>query len=164
MSTEENKAIVRRLYEEFYRKRGTAVLDEIVAPGYVRHFAKVGWRDQKERGPEAYRHELESVGSAFPDFTFTIEQLIAESDRVAVVSRFTGTHQGDWHGPYGVITATGRRVDLPIIIVTRISERRIAEDWESDNHGSLWQQLGVVLTPTDQSQARQTQSVPGGSR
>jgi predicted ester cyclase len=129
MSIEENKAVIRRLFEEFYRKRNTAVLDEIVSPDYVRHFGEAGWRDQKERGPEAYRQELKNVGSAFPDFSFTYEQLIAEGDRVAVVSVFSGTHQGDWRGPDGgMIMATGRRVTLPIIVVSRISGGKIVED------------------------------------
>jgi len=149
MSTEENKAIVRRLYEEFYRKRNADVLDELISPDYVRHFAGEGWNDQKARGPEAYRQEMKAVTSAFPDFTFTNEQLIAEGDRVAVVSVFSGTHRGDWPGPSDVIRATGRRVVLPIIIVTRISEGRIAEDWESDNNGSGWQQLGAIPIATE---------------
>jgi hypothetical protein len=58
MSVEENKAIVRRLFEGFYQKRNSAVLDELVSPDYVRHGAGVGWRTAPTRGPDVYLNDV----------------------------------------------------------------------------------------------------------
>ena len=147
MSIEENKAIVRRLWEELFQNKNTAIVDELFAPAYVRRMAGAGWETTPGRGPEVYRSDMKAIWPAFPDATATIEQLIAEGDRVATLLTFSGTHHGDWPGPNGVIRATGRRVTLPIAIVYRISEGKIVEDWESDNNGSVWQQLGAVASP-----------------
>jgi len=148
VSTEENKAIVRRLYEELYEKRNIAVVDEVFAPDYVRHMAFVGWQTSKLRGTEVYRNDMKHVWPTFPDLTVTVEQMIAEDDKVVTIAMLSGTQMGDEPGgPCGAIKATGRRVTVPIAIVSRLSEGEIVEDWESDNFGSFWQQLGAIPTP-----------------
>lgn len=148
MSTEENKAVVRRLYEELYQKRNIAVVDEVFAPDYVRHMAFVGWRTSKLRGPEVYRDDMTHLLPTFPDLSVTVEQMIAEGDKVVTIAMVSGTQMGDEPGgPHGVIKATGKQVTIPIAIVSRLAEGRIVEDWESDNFGSFWQQLGAIPTP-----------------
>ncbi len=85
---------------------------------------------------------------SLPDLYPTIEQLIAEDDKVVVVCTFTATHRVDLPmGPTGLIKAKGRMLNLPIIYVFRLAEGRIVEGWESRNDGSLWQQLGATITP-----------------
>ena len=64
------------------------------------------------------------------------------------VYTFAGTHKGDLaFGPAGPIKSTGRRMSVPDIIVSRISEGKIVEEWESANMGSVWQQLGAIPGP-----------------
>ena len=148
MSTEENKAIVRQLYEELYQKRNTAILDELIAPEYVLRFAAAGWQPSVTRGPAVYREFMKVWWEALPDFSVGIEQLIAEGDSVVTVCTWSGTHRGDLaYGPSGAIKPTGRRMSLPDIITSRISEGQIVEEWESANMGSLWQQLGAIPSP-----------------
>jgi predicted ester cyclase len=148
MSVEENKAIVRRLYGELYQKRNTAILDELLAPDYVLRFAADVWQPSVTRGPAVYREFMKVWWEAIPDFAVTIEQMLGEDDRVVTVCTWSGTHRGDLaYGPAGPIRPTGRRLNLPDIIVSRISEGQIVEEWESANMGSVWQQLGAIPSP-----------------
>lgn len=147
MSTEEHKAIVRRLFEELYRKRKMAVLKEVIAPDYVlRTVADTGgWRSSKRRGPECYEGFMKVWWEAFPDFSGTIDQMVAEGDKVATVCTFSGTHRGGFPwGPFGTVAPTGRHFDLPDLVVSHIVDGMIVEEWESVDHGSLWRQLGVI--------------------
>ena len=144
MSTEENKAIVRRLWEEFYQGRDAGVLDELFADDYVFRFAATGWRARE--GREGYKGGGKVWWGAFPDLSFNLEKMFAEGDLVVAFFTLTGTQQGDWtRGPNGVtIKATGRPLNLPDIVVYRIHDGKIVEEWESLNEGSLWQQLGAI--------------------
>jgi predicted ester cyclase len=148
MSTEENKATVRRLYDEYYGKRNDAVLDELIAPEYVLRNAWTGWRTRPVQGPAVYKAFMQVWWGAFPDFAASIEQMVAEGDRVLTICTWSGTHQGVFpRGPVGAIEPTGRRLNLPGMIVSRIVAGKIVEEWESANWGSVWQQLGALPTP-----------------
>jgi predicted ester cyclase len=148
VSSEESKALVRRLYREVYQLRNLDALEEVIAPDYVLRTVAAGWRPSQLRGPAVYRGSLKVWAEALPDFSCTIEQLIAEGDRVVTVYSFTGTHTGDFPwGPAGAIPATGRKVSLPGITVSRITKGQIVEEWDSLNMGSLWRQLGALPSP-----------------
>jgi predicted ester cyclase len=149
MSIEANKAIVRRLYEEVYEKGNVAVVDELIAPEYVLRNAASGWRSSQNRGPEVYRHMVRAWRETPPVYTVTIEQMIAEGDKVVTVFTFAGTQRGDLaKGPFGPIKPTGRLLNLPDIMISRISDGKIVEEWESANWASIWQQLGAIPPPT----------------
>jgi len=84
MSTEENKAVIRRVIEEVWNKGNLAVADEVIANNYV--FDAAG---QEFKGPEGLKQAVTIYRTAFPDFHITIDDMVAEGDKVA--SRFTGS-------------------------------------------------------------------------
>ena len=90
MSIEENKIIVRRLYEEFFNQGNLAVADELIAPNYFNHSAS----PQQVRGPEGVKQRSVVLRTAFPDLCNTIEDMVAEGERVVVRVAARGTHQG----------------------------------------------------------------------
>jgi predicted ester cyclase len=147
MSAKENKAIVRRFYEEYYNKRNEAVLDELISPDYVYWTsAPGGWRALPTRGPQCIREFTVTWRNAFPDFVYSIESMIAEGDRVVTVNSFRGTHAGDFpRGPGGQsIKATGRLITVVEIVMSRVSAGQVVEEWQSFNTAALWRALGAV--------------------
>jgi predicted ester cyclase len=90
MSVEENKALLRRFFEEVYNKGNLAVADELVAEGYVSH----NELDIQVLGPEGIKRAATMQRDAFPNLHTTIEDLIAEGNEVVVRGRDTGTHTG----------------------------------------------------------------------
>lgn len=90
------------------------------------------------------RSGLGQVGTmflmAFPDFASTIEDQIAEGNKVVTRQRYTGTHQGDFNG----IPPTGRTIEFTAITIDRIENDVIAERWVEYNVMGLMQQLGVI--------------------
>ena len=97
------------------------------------------------RGLEAAKHAAD-YRQAFPDLHVTVEDLIAEGDRVAARLRFRGTHLGELDG----IAPTGRRVDCTGIVISRIEEGKIAEDWANFDDLGMMQQLRLVPKPGQQ--------------
>ena len=136
MSTEENKALERWFLEELYNKRNLAVLDEVIATDYVYH----GPGGQELKGLEVVKQGAPTYPNAFPDLHLTVEEMVAEGDKV--VYRFTarGTHKGDLMG----IAPTGKQVTLTGIVISRIVGGKIVEDWESIDQLPMLQQMGVV--------------------
>jgi steroid delta-isomerase-like uncharacterized protein len=140
MSTEENKALARREIEEIFSANGNLdAADEIYAPNYISH-QPAGEGDI--RGVEAIKEFAAGIREAFPDTEATIEDQIAEGDKV--VTRFTsrGTHQGETEdfGP-----PTGTRIEVTGITIEQFSEEgKIVEDWTNFDALGLLQQLGLV--------------------
>jgi predicted ester cyclase len=138
--SEENKAISRRLYEELVSQGNLSVADELVAAGFVDHnptgpgFAT---------GPEGIKQVFTMFRSAFPDLQFTIEDQVAEGDKV--VSRLTarGTHQGELMG----IPPTGKTVTIGVVDILRIDGGKIVERWGEADLLGMMQQIGVVPPP-----------------
>jgi steroid delta-isomerase-like uncharacterized protein len=136
MSVKENKAIFRRIVEEGFNKGNLAIVDELVAANHVNHADNV-------RGPEEYKQFITMYRTAFPDLHMTVEDQIAEGDKV--VNRWTsrGTHQGDLMG----IPPTGKQVTLTGTYVARIVGGKIIEEWGNFDALGMMQQLGVVPSP-----------------
>ena len=138
----ENKAIARRFYEEIINHRNQSVVDELVAPGFVDH-NPIG--PGIAPGPEGVKQTFAMFRSGLPDMNVTIEDQIAEGDKV--VSRLTarGTHKGELMG----IPPTGKKLTMGVIDVIRFKGGKAVERWgESDNMGMM-QQLGVIPTPEE---------------
>jgi steroid delta-isomerase-like uncharacterized protein len=135
MSTEENKAVVRRLFEE-YNKHNLDGVEELVAPDYVWH-GPAGFGDMDLA---AMKQAMPAFFTAFPDLHWTVEDLIAEGDKV--VSRYTcrATHQGELMG----IPATGKVVTWTCILISRFAGGKCVEEWEEADMLGLFQQLGVI--------------------
>jgi C-1 hydroxylase len=90
MSFEENKAIVRKVTEA-ENNRDLTVIDELISPTYFNQSNQI-------RGPEGYRQFLTKLFKAFPNWHETIEDIVAEGDKVWVRFTATGTHVGEWLG------------------------------------------------------------------
>ena len=138
MSVEENKAVVRREFEEIFSKGGDLdAAEEIYAPNYVGHEPTFG----DIQGVESAKQFAASYREAFPDLQSTIEDQVAEGDKV--VTRFTsrGTHQGESEdfGP-----PTGNRIEVTGITFEHFADGKIVEDWTNFDALGLLQQLGLV--------------------
>ena len=141
MSTEQNKAVVRRYYEEGNKGKEAAMtaLEELyAAPDYVWHSPSPGVFPDLDRA--GMKQMMPAFFTALPDLHYTVEDLIAEGDKV--VSRFTAraTHQGEFMG----VPATGKVVTLTGISISRLASGKVVEDWDSFDALGLMQQLGVI--------------------
>ncbi len=137
MSIEQNKAIARRWSEELWGKGDLAVADEIVAAEYIRHDAGDPFAVE---GAEEVKRLVRAVRGAVSAFRITVEDVIAEGDKV--VTRYTG----EWTDTRGFRgrPATGKTVRITAIQIFRIVDGKIVESWANrDDLGAL-QQLGVI--------------------
>jgi predicted ester cyclase len=128
MSAEKNKALVRREQEELWNHTGNLdTAEELFAPEQA----------------EAAKQEAADFRRGFPDVVSTIEDLIAEGDKV--VARWTShaTHRGEYMG----IPPTGREVEFAGISVYRIERNRITESWTVEDELGLMRQIGTVPEP-----------------
>ena len=136
MSMERNKAVVQRLSEECFNENDLSILTDLVTPTVVYHNAQPGMTP----GTDGYRQLLTMWRAAFPDAAVTIDDMVAEGDKV--VTRFTGrgTHRGEFMG----IAPTGRRVEVKAISIMRLEGGRIADEWELVDMLGAMQQLGAL--------------------
>jgi steroid delta-isomerase-like uncharacterized protein len=138
LANEKNKALVRRYLEEVFNKENLAVIDEIDSPDYVAHLS--GYPPLNREG---LKETLTIFRAAFPDLRVTIEDLVAEGDKVVHRSTFNGTHRGNFQG----IPATGKAFAITGMNISRISSGKIVEDWNLIDFLGLMQQIGVVPPP-----------------
>jgi steroid delta-isomerase-like uncharacterized protein len=137
---EENKALSRRFIEGYVRG-DTKLVDELLTPDFVFHdpSSKTG-----EVRAEDMKASIEWIHSAFPDARVTIEDQVAEGDKV--VSRYTvsGTHQGEFFG----VPGSGNRIEMTGIQIDRFDESgKLVEEWpEYDLLGAM-KQMGAVSEP-----------------
>ena len=134
--TERNKAVVRRFVEEVQNGNDWDAYDELNDPDFVNLSAPPGVPPDREGG----KMFLQGFASAFPGARFTIEDMIAEGDRVATKKTFSGTHRGEFAG----IPPTGKEVTLTYVDILRLRDGRIVEHWLSMDQLSFMQQLGVI--------------------
>lgn len=138
MPSDQNKAMLRRVFEEGMNAQRLDVFDEIIAPGFVSHNFP-----GTSTGPEGFKQIVTMFVSAFPDLDITIEEVVAEGDMVASRGTARGTHQGEFNG----IPATGNSVTMGFIDLWRVSEGKFIENWAQLDMLSMMQQLGVVPAP-----------------
>jgi predicted ester cyclase len=116
-----------------------APIDEFFAPNYTYHNPSMpdvkDLSTVKEFNAMAY--------SAFPDIQFTIEDMVAEGDKVVYRASARGTHKGEFMG----IAPTGKQVTFTSIVISRIANGKFQEDWESLDGMYVLQQLGVIPQP-----------------
>ena len=139
MSPEEQKALVRRYFDEVVNRGDYAGLEALFTPDYRGHHAGAG------EGPPAdrIRRRVEGVRAAFPDMVFTVEEQVAEGATVASRLTVRGTHRG----PYAGVPATGRPVAWRMATFHRFADGRIADSWTSFDAVVVLQQLGAVPRP-----------------
>jgi steroid delta-isomerase-like uncharacterized protein len=136
MSTEELKAIARRYIEEVWNKGNLALIDELFTPDHINHSPSAG----QMAGPEGLKQLIASFRNAAPDLHFTIDDMIAEGDRV--VTRWTarGTHAGELMG----VPPTGKQITVTAIVIDRFAGGKFAEHWAGRDDLGLYQQLGLI--------------------
>ena len=148
MSTEDNKAIARRLYEEALNTRNIAVVDELVAPTIVLHYdypADSPGSAEPQSGLEAIKHFVSHVRTTFPDYHFTVELQIAEGDLVVTRGTARGTHQGKyWDSTWQDIPPTAKQVTWTETAIDRIVEGKIVENWINEDALGRLQQIGAL--------------------
>lgn len=133
---EEDKVLVRRAFEEVFNEGNLDVADGIFADDYVAHDPA----SPDVAGPESFKRLVSSYRSAFPDLHDTIEEQIAEGDRVATRFTMRATHRGEFLG----IVPTGREVVLMGMVIYRVSEgKKIAERWAEVDALGLVRRLGA---------------------
>jgi predicted ester cyclase len=133
MSTETNKATVRRMLEQVWNERRVDLIDEFFTEDVVSHI--VGFPSSS--GLEEFREGLAMNVNAFPDIK------IAEGDKVVFSWTSLGTHQGELYG----IPATGKQVKNTGMTIYRMVNTKIAELWFIGDNMGMMQQLGVVPVP-----------------
>jgi steroid delta-isomerase-like uncharacterized protein len=140
MSAEVNKALVRRLYEEVFNKRNLAVADELLSSESINHDDPhaVG-----RVGSGALKGAVQMLTAAFPDFHMTIEDMVAEGDKVVVRVTASGTHQGAFMG----IAPTGKRFTQQQMHLIRVVDGKVTEHWDVRDDLGMLQQLGVMPAP-----------------
>jgi len=138
VSAKENEAIVRRLMKGAYTN--PEIHDELVTDDYVGHFPP----NPTLLGPEGLKLFNAQAVTAFPDAHASIEDLIAEGDEVVVRWTLRGTHEGELRGG---IPATGRRIEVTGITISRVKNAKIVENWGNYDMLGMLQQLGVMSAP-----------------
>ncbi|MEX1253888.1 MAG: ester cyclase [Dehalococcoidia bacterium] len=133
---DENKALVRRMEDEIFNKRRLAAVDEFIAPDYVLRTAAEG----APSGRDAVRDSIAAYLAGFPDLRISVDELVAEDDRVVGCFTFTGTHDGDLFG----MPPTGLRISVRQIAIYRIRDGRVVEEWEVSDQLGLMQQVGAI--------------------
>ena len=136
--SETNKAIVRRYAEEVISRGNLAVIDELCAADYTSNPPGFPPTDR-----EGDKQLVQMFRTAFPDLRKTIEDLVAEGDKVVERARYQGTHQGEFQG----IPPTGKKVNITGMHVFNIKDGKIVETWGVVDQLGMLQQLGVVPTP-----------------
>jgi len=136
MSVEENKDKIRRFVEEFWNKGNLESLNEHQAASYVHH--DPGSPEITDR--EGFKQFAIMTRTGFPDFNVTIEDIIAEGDKVVTRWSVRGTHKG----ALGEIPPTGKEVTMTGITIDRIADGKVVEGWFHSDDLGFWQQLGVI--------------------
>lgn len=143
MSTREaeNKELLRRFQDEVFGKGNLDLVDELFAGDFVGHSAGA---EGDIHGPEEYKAFVATVRAASSDMEVTVEDRIAEGDKVVQRVVATGTHDGEFMG----IEPTGNRFEISGIDIYRIEDGKFVEGWEAADMMGMMQQLGVMEPPS----------------
>lgn len=136
MSIEQNKTIVRRLYDEVLNQENKLVIGEIFDADVTIYDPFTG----VTTGPDAFRTLLDIFDTAFPGHRVTVQQVIAEGEFVAVLHTHLATHTGPFMG----LPGTGKQVRVEGLELFRLRNGRIVEFWRKDDNVSLLMQLGLL--------------------
>ena len=143
MSAEENKSLVHRYVEQILNRGNMAIADELLAPDYRRHISPT----TAPLSVDVQKQRLAGIRTAFPDWHLTVEDMIADGDRVAFRATIRGTHKGTFQS----IAPTGKAVTVSALDIVRIENGKLVEHWGGPDLLSLLQQLGAVISPGPQN-------------
>lgn len=137
--SEENKALIRRWFEEVWNKGRAEAIDEMFAEEGIAH----GLSDVSGaplRGPSAFRAFHKNFRGAFPGIVVNVEDTIAEGDKVAARCTVRAVHSGDDLG----FAATQKPMEITGIAIVRIKDGKIVEAWNNFDFMAMFRQLGVM--------------------
>ena len=132
MSLEENKAIVRKSIEVI-NTQDLSSIENIVAPDFVDHTRQM-------HGLEGLKQFLSMIFKSFSDFHLTIEDMIAEGDKVWVRSTITATHTGEFFG----LSPTGKKFTEPSVWIYRIVNGKVVEGWDVQDELDFYKKIGAI--------------------
>jgi steroid delta-isomerase-like uncharacterized protein len=137
---EQNKEVVKRYWDGKWNERRPEILDELMTPDVVYHGTSMGMH-----GVEEYKQVYNMYRSALHETQITIEEIIAEGDKVMTRLSMSGVHKGDLAG----IPPTGKSMTGTMFTVFRLVDGKIAEEWEIMDEMGVMQQLGMELKPKE---------------
>jgi steroid delta-isomerase-like uncharacterized protein len=140
VSTDHNKALMRRMLDEVVAGGNLDLMDELVAADFVNHNVVGTAEVSTTEGIESFRQEIAALRSGFPDLTIEIVHLLADDDMVVAHVRGVGTHLGVFAG----VPPTGRRGDVASITIIRFVDGKLAERWNLVDRYGMLQQLGLL--------------------
>jgi predicted ester cyclase len=141
MSTDENKELVRRQFDDIWNGANWAAVDELFARDYVNHDP---YNPDQPTGPQGFRQRVESYRSVLSNFDLRVEQQVAEGDMVETHWSLRGIHAGALEG----VDPTGNPVHVDGQLLSRIVEGKFVEEWVHWDTLGLLRQIGAVPAPT----------------
>jgi predicted ester cyclase len=151
MSTEENKALARRFFEEIHNKGNVAAVDELLAPNIVVHFdspSDVPVPAELQLSHEEIKQVVSEFRTTFPDLHYTVKLQVAEGDLVVTRTTAHGTQTGEYRGlTYKGIPPTGKQVTWTETLIFRIADGKIVEQWSNEDDLGRLQQVGALPMP-----------------
>jgi steroid delta-isomerase-like uncharacterized protein len=136
MSTEKNKAVLLRIWNEAFNKGNLNIAEEVIAKNWVYR----GAEGVELKGPEGFKQFVTMYRTAFPDLQIKVDDMVAEGDKVASV----GTYKGTFKGPMMGIPPTGKQCSGKIMGFSRFEDAKEAEVLEIFDRLEMFQQLGVI--------------------
>jgi|SRR5579859_508449 len=133
---QDNKAVVRRLVEEFQSQGNVATAEELMSIDFINHTARPGAPNDRQGVIDLFSR----FRAAFPDFRAEIHDQVAEDDLVVTRKTFYGTHKADYYGA----PATNREVAILVIDIVRVVDGKLIEHWGLMDQFSLLQQIGAI--------------------
>jgi steroid delta-isomerase-like uncharacterized protein len=133
----DNAAIARKFYDDVWNKRREAAIDEAIAPGLI---GKMEGQDVSSAAE--FKAQWRELTGAFPDLRITVDDVMAEGDKVAVRWQVTGTHTG----VFGGLPSTDQKMTARGITWLEFRDGRIVRGWDSWNLGAVWMQLSAAAT------------------
>jgi steroid delta-isomerase-like uncharacterized protein len=138
---DQNKALLKRLFDEI-NNGNFENFGEVYASDYTVYIPS---NNPKPMSLEEAMEYMKPVFEAFPDMNWNIQDIIANGDKVIVRSIVTGTHKGDMQG----IPATGIKVNVGCIVIYRLQDGKIVEEWAEEDNLGMMMQLGMELKPKE---------------
>ena len=138
MEIEENKALVRRLYDEVVNGGNLDLADKFISPDAIEH------EDLSDNGLDSFKNFFAAFRGAYPDLKFTVEDMIAEGDKVVVRITVTGTNDGDCD--FMKFAPTGKKIDIETIDIFRCTDGMLVEHWGRTDTLCMLDQLGKEPT------------------
>jgi steroid delta-isomerase-like uncharacterized protein len=138
MTAESNKALMQR-FTQFINTASEELAGELISPGAIFH---VPGRAEPMRGPAGYLAIIGMMRGGFPDIQWTLEETIAEGDKVAARFTMRGTHEGTFYG----VPPTGKKIEVNAMNIYRFSNSEILEEHGQPDLLGLLQQIGAVPT------------------